>query len=90
MDTMLWQEKAGARYMYYVLSLAWLRELTPLPLPNPSPIRNPNPKPKPKPKPKPGIISQSKLSVLLTLSLIAGDCGVPLHALQSCYGDAIL
>ena len=24
---MLWQEKAGARYMYYVLSLAWPREL---------------------------------------------------------------
>ena len=30
---MLWQEKAGARYMYYVLSLAWLLELIP---PHPS------------------------------------------------------
>ena len=30
---MLCQEKAGARYMYYVLSLAWLLELIrPLPL----------------------------------------------------------
>ena len=24
---MLWQAKAGARHMYYVLSLAWLLEL---------------------------------------------------------------
>ena len=29
---MLWQEKAGARYMYYVLSLAWLPELILTPL----------------------------------------------------------
>ena len=30
---MLWHEKAGAWYMYYVLSLAWLLELIhPLPL----------------------------------------------------------
>ena len=30
---MLWQDKAGARYMYYVLSLVWLLELN---LPPPS------------------------------------------------------
>ena len=35
---MLWQEKAGAYYMYYVLSPAWLLEL----------IQPPPPKPKPK------------------------------------------
>ena len=30
---MLWHEEAGARYMYYVLRLAWLLELIhPLPL----------------------------------------------------------
>ena len=30
---MLWHEKAGARYMFYVLSLGWLLELFhPLPL----------------------------------------------------------
>ena len=27
---MLWQEKAGARYMYYIPSLAWLLEQIPL------------------------------------------------------------
>ena len=31
MDMMLWQEKAGARYMYYVLSLEWLLERIPSP-----------------------------------------------------------
>ena len=34
---MLWQEKAGARYMYYVLSLAWLLELIHLPPSQPKP-----------------------------------------------------
>ena len=29
---MLWQEKAGARYMYYLLILAWLLELIQPPL----------------------------------------------------------
>ena len=29
-DMMLWQEKAGSRYINYVLSLAWLLRLTPL------------------------------------------------------------
>ena len=32
-DMMLWQQRAGARYMHYVLSLAWLLELTPPRLP---------------------------------------------------------
>ena len=33
MDMMLWHEKAGARYVYYVLSLVWPLELIhPLPL----------------------------------------------------------
>ena len=43
----LWQEKAGARYMYYVLSLAWLLEqIQPLPLqPKPKPEYEPEPKP---------------------------------------------
>ena len=31
MDMMLWDEKVGARYMHYVLSLAWLLELILLP-----------------------------------------------------------
>ena len=51
----LWQEKAGARYLYYVLSLAWLLELI---LPPPAVYQpvviplQPEPKPKPKSKPK--------------------------------------
>ena len=35
----LWQGKAGAHYMYYVLSLAWLLEVI---SPNPNPNHNPN------------------------------------------------
>ena len=31
MDIMLWHEKAGAQYMYYVLSLVWLDPPTPPP-----------------------------------------------------------
>ena len=27
MDMVLWQEEAGARYMYHVMSLAWVLEL---------------------------------------------------------------
>ena len=54
---MLWQEKAGARYMYYVPSLAWLPELS---LPPPS--RNTNRRLQPRPSPS--------LTLSLTLTLI--------------------
>ena len=51
---MLWQEKAEARYMYYVLSLAWLIELIP-PLP-PSLSLKSKPKPTAR-KPSPSLLS---------------------------------
>ena len=66
---------AGARKMYYVLSLVWPLELITLP------HLNPNPKPNPNPNPNPNFNPNQKNVLTLSVSQILSPAGTSTRTL---------